>query len=350
MRSVSIVIINFNGLGDLPGCLGSVLAQDHENIALVIVDNASEDGSREWLREWVADPLNSGRFKQGPPLLIENETNVGFSPALNMGISGSRGDLVMPLNTDVVMEPSFVSRLAACFDESGVGSATGKLLRFPVGGMSNPIDSVGHLIFRTRLAWNLGEGEDGAHAYVERQEVWGTCGAAAVYSREMLDDVAVEGEYFDEDFFAFWEDLDLDWRARERGWKCVLDPSAIAWHRRGGAGYRKSLLVERHNFKNRYLMLIKNDSARFLLRNLPGILAVEVLKAGALLVRCPRALYGWVDVVKLLPAMIRKRRVIQSRRIVPARELDVWFQPFPYRSWISRHLFERGEMIVEAGD
>ncbi|MHB8896124.1 MAG: hypothetical protein ACYC99_13240, partial [Candidatus Geothermincolia bacterium] len=82
-------------------------------------------------------------------------------------------------------------------------------------------------------------------------------------------------------------------------------------------------------------------------RNLPGIILVEILKAGALLVRCPRALLGLVDVVRLLPVMIAKRRVIQSRRLVPSRELERWFQPFDYVRWIKRHLLNRGEMIVE---
>ncbi|HEY5526401.1 MAG TPA: glycosyltransferase family 2 protein [Candidatus Anoxymicrobiaceae bacterium] len=347
MKSVSVVVINYNGLADLPGCLESVTAQDHSDIELVIIDNASSDGSREWLREWAA--CRAGSLANSSPRLVENDNNTGFSPALNQGIKASAGELVMPLNTDVVLDESFISRLAARLDEPGVGSTSGKLLRFPVGGDNNVIDTVGHSIFRNRLAWNIGEGRIGSTAYLEPAEIWGTCGAAAIYSRDMLEDVAVDGEIFDEDFFAFWEDLDVDWRARLRGWKSVYEPGAVAWHRRGGAGYRKSLLVERHNFKNRYLMMIKNDSGRGVLRNLPGIVFTEVLKAGALLVRCPRALAGGADVIRLLPVMLRKRRAIQSRRLVPARDIEEWFEPFGYFDWIRRHLLRRGEMIVEEG-
>ena len=348
MRSVAIVVINFNGLADLPGCLEAVEAQTFPGIDLVIIDNHSTDGSREWLRGWVGEAGTRGRFAARPPALIENAHNAGFSPALNQGIRATTSDLVMPLNTDVVLREDFVEVLAACFGDQGVGSASGKLLRFPVGGVSNKIDSVGHVIFRNRLAWNLGEGLPGDREFLEKAEVWGTCGAAAVYSREMLEDVAVEGEFFDEDFFAFWEDLDLDWRARMRGWRCVMDPAALAWHRRGGAGYRKSLLVERHNLKNRHLMMLKNDQARFVLRNLPGMLTVEVLKAAALLVRCPRALGAYLDVVRLAPSMLVKRRSIQSRRLVPAGELESWFAPFHYKKWFRRHLLNRGGMIEGA--
>lgn len=345
MSTVSVVIINFNGMADLAGCLDSVLAQDYPEMELVAIDNASDDGSAEWLARWVEGDGNAKRFVK-PPVLIRNEVNVGFSPALNRGIEASSGPLVMPLNTDVVLDPGFMSAMVGALEGSEVGSASGKLLRFPVGGADNHIDSAGHVMFKNRLAYNVGEGQPAATGWNEPREIWGTCGAAALYKREMLRDVAVDGECFDEDFFAFWEDLDLDWRARMRGWRCAYEPAALAWHRRGGAGYRKSLLVERHNYKNRFLMMIKNDSGRYVLRNLPGIVFTEAMKAGALLVRCPRALLGLVDVIRLTPGMIRKRRVIQSRRVVPARELEHWFEPFGYRWWIRKHLLERKETIV----
>jgi GT2 family glycosyltransferase len=348
MKTVSVIVINFNGLADLGPCLDSVAAQDYPDIELLVIDNGSSDGSVPWLREWARGPQGEGRFKAPGAVLLENSTNTGFSPALNQGIKATSGEFVMPLNTDVVLEPDFVSRLTGALGEEGVGSVSGKLLRFPPFGEGNIIDTVGHVIFNNRLAVSLGEGLRGSTSFLEPMEVWGTCGAAAIYSREMLEDVAVDGEYFDEDFFAFWEDLDLDWRARMRGWKCMLEPAAVGYHRRGGTGYRKSLLVETHNHKNRYLMMMKNDSARYVLRNLPGLLFTELLKGGALLVRCPRALLGLVQVAKLTPAMMRKRRVIQSRRLVPARDLDAWFEPFDYRNWIKRHLFNRGEMIVDA--
>ena len=349
MKTVSVVLINFNGMADLPACLDSVLAQDYPDLELVIIDNASSDGSLQWLQEWLAASAEHEGSRPLRAKLLENACNTGFSPALNQGIAASDGEYLMPLNTDVVLERDFVGRMVEVLEAPGVGSASGKLLRFPPFGRDNIIDTTGHVIFRNRLAVNLGEGCPASTAFLEPAEIWGTCGAAAVYSRQMLQDVAVEGEYFDEDFFAFWEDLDLDWRARMRGWRCMYQPRALAYHRRGGAGYRKSLLVERHNYKNRYLMMMKNDSARYLLRNLPGILATEVLKAAALAVRCPRALLGLVDVARLAPAMAHKRRIIQSRRLVPARELEGWFQPFDYKRWIRRHLMNRGEMIIEAG-
>ncbi|MDD5747680.1 MAG: glycosyltransferase family 2 protein [Actinomycetota bacterium] len=342
MKLVSIVLINFNSTHDLARCIGSAESQDYENLELIAIDNGSSDNSYEVLTEILEEDFWKNRSR-----LIRNEKNIGFSPALNQGIRLSKGELVMSLNPDVVLEPDFISKLADAFDEPRVGSASGKLLRFPAGKRGNVIDSAGHIIYRNRLSVNRGEGMAGGRFFNAPEFVFGTCGAAAMYSREMLDDVAVLEEYFDEDFFAFWEDLDLDWRAGMRGWKCAYRPDAIAYHRRGGAGYRKSLLVEYHNYKNRYLMIIKNDSARYLLKNLPGIVLTEVLKGGALLVRCPRALLSLWEVVKLLPKILKKRRIIQSKRVVSPREMEIWFESFPYRSWIKRHLFERGEMIAQ---
>ena len=350
MKLVSVVVINFNGISDLPGCLESLGRQDYPSLELILVDNCSSDGSNEVLRRFAEDPDGRARFAAGSPRLVENSANAGFSAALNRGIRESSGEYVMPLNTDVVLGPSFVSALVGALEsDSRAGSASGKLLRFPALSHDSVIDSAGHVVFRNRLAENRCEGEPGRRSCLQPGEVFGTCGAAGLYRREMLEDVAVDGEYFDEQFFAFWEDVDVDWRARIRGWKCVYDPHALGWHRRGGAGYRKSLLVEYHNYKNRLLVMLKNDSPPWFLKNLPGILFTEFLKASALLFRCPKALLALVEVGQLLPAMLAKRKVIQSGRVVAARELEAWFQPFGYRKWIRRHLLNRGEMI-EAGE
>lgn len=346
MKTVSIIVICFNGADDLPACLASIEAQGYPDVELLLVDNASSDGSSCLMREFAADESARDRFLKGLRV-IENGGNIGFSPALNRGIAESTGELVMPLNTDVVLEPGFVAELVKTLEQPGAGSATGKLIRFPPSGKGNVIDTVGHVVFRNRLAENYGEGYPAGDCFNEPGRVFGTCGAAGLYSREMLEDVAVEGEIFDEDFFAFWEDLDLDWRANLRGWKCFYEPKAVAYHRRGGGGYRKSPLVEYHNYKNRYLMIMKNDTARYLLYNLPGIIVTEVLKGGALLVRCPRALGSLGEVARLIPKMMRKRKAIQSRRVVPAAEVEKMIKPFHYRKWIRRHLLNRGEMILQ---
>lgn len=341
-------MINYNGIRDLNSCLDSILKQDYPDLEVLLIDNASSDGSTDILKNFVSDQNKAeGRSFR----LLSNSENLGFSAALNQGIEESTGGLVLSLNTDVVMNPDFISYLAgALTSDPDAGSAGGKLLRFPVGGDYNLIDSVGHMAYRNRLTHNRGVEEIDVGQYQDKEEVFGTSGAAAMYKREMLEDVKVVGEYFDEDFFAFLEDVDLDWRANLRGWRSLYVPEAVAHHRRGGAGYRKSLLVEYHNYKNRFLIMVKNDTGRGILRNLPGILLTDLLKSGALLVRCPRALGSWKEIIRLLPRMWEKRREIRSRHTVPPLEMERRFQPFPYRTWIKKHLFSRPEMIKEAGD
>src|SRR5450756_2068618 len=153
MKLVSVILINFNGVEDLPACLRSLFLQDHEHIELFLIDNGSVDGSPEALREFAYDPGNQRRFYGDSPLLILNEGNVGFSPALNQGVKASEGEVIVPLNADVVLDSGFISAIVAPLAEPDVGSVTGKLLRFPPGGKDNVIDSVGHQIFRNPVSY-----------------------------------------------------------------------------------------------------------------------------------------------------------------------------------------------------
>src|SRR5262249_58653681 len=121
-----------------------------------------------------------------------------------------------------------------------IGSLSGKLLRGdPVEGPS-VIDSAGHVLYRNRTALNRGENEPDRGQFDEPAEVFGVCAAAALYRRAMLEDVRVGDDYFDSTFFAYLEDVDLDWRARLRGWKAWYAPAAVAIHERGHTGKRQT--------------------------------------------------------------------------------------------------------------
>jgi len=328
MKLVSVIILNWNGKELLLDCVDSALKQTYQPIELIVVDNASTDGSLALLKERYPDLRT-----------VENQTNLGFSKSMNKGIGECKGDYIMPLNYDVILESNFVEEMVKSAEmRDEIGSVSGKLLRFNREGGRSIIDSTGHILFRNRLSVNRGESEVDDGQYEEVEFVFGTCGAAPLYKREMLEDVKVDGEYYDEDFFAFWEDVDLDWRAQLRGWKCIYTPRAVAYHQRGGPTIRRSKIVELHNYKNRYLTMLKNDDPRGLLRVLPQLLFTELLKGGALLVRCPWALRGWVDVLRLLPSSLAKRRVVQRGRVIGRPEMEKWFEKFDYWRWIKRHL------------
>jgi GT2 family glycosyltransferase len=242
------------------------------------------------------------------------------------------------LNPDVVLGPEFVGRLASAIEnEPAFGSASGKVYRLPAGERGI-IDTTGHVIYKNRLFTDRGEDEPDRGQFDEPGEIFGACAGVGLYKKAMLEDIREGEEYFDESFFLFLEDTDLNWRAQLRGWKCLYVPGATAWHHRGGTAKRLTRLVETHNYKNRYMMLIKNDSFGGFLKNLHHFIVTDTLKTTALLWRCPSALLGWRDVWRELPALYRKRRIIQKNRRVSQAEFEQWFVRFDYGQWVRRHI------------
>lgn len=325
---VSVLILNYNGAKFIEACLNSVLAQDYPKMQVIVIDNNSQDDSLA-LAGSVAPRAE----------ILANKENLGFAQAMNLGIDYSAGEFIITLNVDVTLEPDFVSELVAVAKRDGrIGSVSGKVYR-----MKNTkpltIDTTGHVIFKNRLFTDRGDNLPDTGQFDREEEIFGTCAGASLYRRAMLADVAVNGEYFDAAFFMFLEDTDLNWRAQLRGWKSLYVPAAVAHHYRGGIAVRKTKLVELHNYKNRYFMLLKNDSFFSILKYLPHFIVTDTLKSGALLLRCPSALLGWGSVFKNLPNMIQKRRFIQKNRLIGQREFEKkWLKPFDYKSWISKHL------------
>ncbi len=327
MSDVSILILNYNGAAFIGPCLESVFIQDHPVDEVIVIDNGSTD-----------DSIKAVRKDFPKAKVVEVGKNLGFSGGMNLGIKESKNDLILLLNTDVVLDKSFLSKMVeAITQDSKVGSASSKVYKLSEKP-AKIFDTTGHVIFTNRLFTDRGDGEPVVGQYDAVEEIFGTCAGTGLYKREMLEDCRVEEEYFDESFFMFLEDTDLSWRAQLRGWKCLYTPHAIAWHHRGGTAKRKTKLVEIHNYKNRYMMILKNDSAFSMLKSIPHYIVTDSLKSLALLFRCPPALLGWLDVWRNLPALIRKRRIIQKGRKVSQKEIERWMVSFGYWRWIVRHL------------
>lgn len=328
MDLVSIIIINWNGKKFIEGCLNSIAKQDYPAIEIIVIDNTSTDGSPDIVEEMFPEAK-----------LVRNKVNRGFAGAFNQGVDTAKGHYIMSLNPDVYLQPHFVSAMvnAIKLDER-IGSVSGKLLR-QAEDEEGVIDSTGHIIFKNRLTRNRGVDQKDEGQYDQECYIFGTCGAAALYKRKMLEDIKIDSEYCDEDFFAFWEDIDLDWRAQLRGWSCYYTPYALAHHFRGGIRKPRPKVIELGNYRNRYLAIIKNDSFLGLFLNLHHILFTDTIKIGALLLRCPGALLGWIDILKLLPKMLSKRRKIQKRAVVKPRKVEIeWFQKFDYPNWIKKNI------------
>jgi GT2 family glycosyltransferase len=319
--AVAVGVVSFNSAPDLPRCLATVRAQTVPPAELLVWDNASHDGSAELARA-------SGAH------VVASPANLGFAAAANALVRGTSAPWLLLLNPDAWLAPDYLERLAAAGErDPRIGSLTGKVLRPPEGDGPPLIDSAGHVLYRNRTALNRGENEPDRGQYDIAGEVFGVCAAAGLYRRTMLEDVRVGDEYFDSRFFAYLEDVDLDWRAQLRGWTAWYEPSAVAYHARGHRGKRRMRHagVLRHSLKNRYLLMLRNDRLADWLRDLPVILGMEALRAADYAVTHPSALRGYWDLVRLLGHAVASRRAIQRRRRVGPAAVRRWFAPYPYR-------------------
>jgi GT2 family glycosyltransferase len=308
---VSIVILNWNCGRFLPACIDSVLNQTYAPIDLTIMDNASEDGSVEWVRGHYPDLQ-----------LIENKDNLGFAKAHNVGIRQTRGSYYLPLNPDVVLTPTYVAEMVAALeDEERVGSASGRVyFTDDDGNPTRKLYTTGLLLTRNRMPANRGYKRKDTGQYETKDYIFGVNGACPLLRRTALEDMAIDGQYFDETFFLYAEDRDLAWRAQLLGWKSIYVPQAIAYHHGKGSGGLNESYIQLQFALNRYLEIFKNDLASHFLMDLPYILLYEILWQGYIFLTNPRRtvahIKALIEFVRLLPQAHRMRKLVQARRTV----------------------------------
>lgn len=311
---VAAVVICWNGGAALRAAIASLGAQSPPPAQLVVVDNGSRDGSAEWLAA------------QPEVTLLRNSRNLGFAVAANQGLRATTQPLVLLCNQDLSLDPGYLAAAAARMEaDPSAGSVTGRLRR------GSRLDSTGHVLHRSGWVSNRGAGEPDDGRYPGAAEVFGVSAAAALYRRLMLDDVALSGQVFCEDFFSYLEDVDLDFRARWRGWRAWYEPAATAEHARGGSGLHRTAAIERHTLANRALVLV---------RNAPGswwaggrVLQVAVflaLRFGLALGRHPSASLGALDALRGLGPALRARERIMGGRLVDRGAIELWARPTPW--------------------
>ncbi|MEO8625341.1 MAG: glycosyltransferase family 2 protein [Candidatus Limnocylindrales bacterium] len=317
---MTISLVTYNGTRWLAACLASLRAQTLADYELLVVDNASTDGTLELLRE---HRRTEPRMK-----ILQSPTNLGFAVANNRSIAEACGDFVMLLNQDVELDEAFLGAAVAAFENRPtVAGVQGRLrLLGPAGKRTDLIDSTGLEMHRDRqvVARRQGEREDGRD--LVSGLVWGVDGPAAVFRRSAL--VAARErrtgggwEVLDEDFYMYKEDVDLAWRLRNLGWQAWYEPKALAWHARGAGGrpnrtitqlIRSDRTIPRWikllSWRNHRLMQLKNETVLGYLRDLPWILRREVLSLGFMLVVDWRRLAVVADFLQLARAAWKKRR------------------------------------------
>lgn len=310
--SVTIAILNWNSRDMLSRCMDSVKQQTYPAVELLFLDNASSDGSVEFVQK---------RYPDVPVKAFPE--NLGFAKAHNWAIRRSNSPYYMPLNPDVVLMPEYVAQMVEAIErDNRIGSVSGKLFFMTEEGQKTDLlYTTGTLMTKSRSPTNRGYRERDRGKYERIEPVFCANGAAPLYRRAMLEDVSLDGDYFCEDFFIYGEDRDLGWRSQLRGWQCLYMPLAVGYHVGFGSGGIHSFHVQLQFTRNRYLTLIRNDRLIDLLVDLPYILMYELIWQLSRVIISPKRLpahwLAFLEVLRNLPYTLQARRNIQGRRRVP---------------------------------
>lgn len=299
-KLVSIVIVNYNAGSLLRHCLESIAQQTYTNWEVIVVDNASHDDSLTSIEGFERVTI------------IRNGENRGFAAAQNQGLRLARGAYLMPLNFDIEMTESFLEEMVKgmALSES-IGSATGKLLQMLPGfERTERIYSTGHVLPDNRFPVHRGSGEIDSGQYQRIELVFGAPGAAPLYRREMLEDVAFRGQYFDEFLFTWYEDIDLDWRAYHLGWGCVYLPKAVAYHIGHPEGHAGNSFQIATTIRNRWLVILANERFERLGRRIWAMLGYELSLIRYVVLRG----YGRAYVSALCQSLRLASRALEKRR------------------------------------
>ncbi len=325
MYMLSVTIVTYNSGRFIRRCLESVLEQRHPRLEVIVVDNASTDGTTDILEHF-----------EDRCVVVYNEENIGFAAAQNQAISMSRGDWMLTLNPDVLLLPDFCTRLMQVADaHPRLGTVCGKLLMMDASFKipdQRVVDTTG--IYFNPMLRHHDRGcleTDNGH-FLDYEYVFGASAAAACYRREMIDDISVDGEFFDSDFFAYREDADVAWRAQLYGWKCIYTPIAFGYHvRKLRPGMRRFLPphINMHSVKNRFLMRAKNITAGIYLRNFVPILVRDLGILAYCFIAERSSLKAFYLFSRDWSRVMEKRRVIQDRKRVDEAYMQKWFRFSP---------------------
>ncbi len=341
-KLVSVNILTYNAQDLIGPCLRSILKQTYDNIEVLVIDNASTDKTLDVIRR-ISPKIR----------IIRNKNNLGLSIGYNTGIRESKGEYVLCLNQDVVLDGDFVKNAIEAIEvDDKIAAVQGKLYKIEnfrgLTSENRVLDTTGLIMFKNRRIVNQGQGEKDKGQY-KRGEIFGVDGAAPLYRRSALEDIKLpifkggvpqtnRFEYFDEDFFMYKEDVDLSWRFRLYGWKAIYEPEAVGYHLRG-AGEKAvrnyiAIVKERRKisgfakyyaFKNQRLVQIKNELAGLFFCHFYCILIKEM--AAWFYALCFEK-YAWKAILglfKQIPNARRKRKIVRKRKRIGANEMKRWF-------------------------
>ena len=325
-EKISVVIPNWNGKHWLKTCLDSLSAQRFTDFRTYVVDNGSTDGSAAFIRENYPEVI-----------LIENAENLGFAGGMNRGFSEARGELLIALNNDVETDPLWLETIAEVMDANPqAGSGASQLMDFEARDV---VDSLGDGYFPFGLSFKAWSGSTYPVQGLPVREIQSPCAAASVYRREMLDRIGL----FDEDFFAYMEDIDLGLRAQSAGYGCIFIPGAKVFHIGSAtSGGTASAFSMKLTVRNTYQVILKNVPtillpvylALTLLLHLGVLFFSLFLSKSNWIAKNRRAVFqGISEALKEAPNSLRKRRKINlTRRQSTMEFIRITWRTFRFRA------------------
>lgn len=245
MNRVVIIILNWNGIADTLECLDSLQKQSYKNFTILVVDNGSSDNSKELLNKYQSKHSKNTE-------VIYNQKNFGFAGGVNTGIEWALNDdyqYIALFNNDAIADKDWLLNLTEAINEDEIGISTGLLLHKD----EKTIDSTGDWYTTWGLPFPRGRNKKASIA-AKQGLVFGATGGASLYKTEMIREIGL----FDDDFFAYYEDGDISFRAQLAGWKIKYNPKAIAYHEQGATSNKISGFAIYQTFKNLPLLFIKN--------------------------------------------------------------------------------------------
>jgi GT2 family glycosyltransferase len=332
---ISVIIPNLDGITYLPQCLSSLRKQTFDDFEIIVVDNGSVDGSAEFIK------------REFPFVrLIALSENSGFAGGCNIGIKASSGNYVALLNNDTEVDPHWLEELfKAAEKDSKTGMVASKIL---LNENTREIDSVGMLIHPDGIGRQRGRGEIDIGQFDNDDEVLYPSGCAALYKKKMLDEIGL----FDEDFFAYCEDTDLGLRGIWAGWRAVLAPMAIVYHKYSASAGKYSAFKAMHVERNRMWVAVKNFPMRWLLmipfhtlkRYAVQVYGVFLSKGSTAKFREAHSvrsivtamMEAYASALSNLPSMARKRKMI--KKVLTSKD---------FISLLKRHTISASELVLK---
>lgn len=305
---VYVVVLNWNGKDLIKPCLDSLQSQTYP-AEIVVVDNGSSDGSVEYIESKFPDVQ-----------LIKKSANHGFAGGVNIGIKHALkngAEAVALFNNDAVAEPVWLEHLVRAMNEEKTAAiVTGRLMQMD----KIHLDSTGDFYTTWGMPFPRGRNQKAAGNFEHQEFIFAASGGASLYRAKALHEIGL----FDENFFAYFEDVDISFRAQLAGWTVIYIPDAVAYHHISATSSRMGSFSRYHSIKNFYILYAKNMPAGLFWKYLPLFLLHGLRLAVSSLVRGGFIAYlrGCARAVLLLPDTLKARKLIQGRRRVPVSYID----------------------------